>query len=252
MPPGQPWHYPLPPQSAAPPRKPPWPRRHGLWSAVIAFLAVLAIIGGATSCTGSRNAASSSPAPSARPTPTPTAAASTLSCDAQPLARRPADHTVAKVRVSTAAHAQVSAAGPLALVRGERAAGPASADGTRTLRFRVGDARPGVPVVIMVAVSLGASTGSCQATLRPRAAAVTAAAAPPRPTSAPPAAAPPSAAAPAPPPPTAASCHPLSDEGTCYEPGEFCRDSDHGMTGVAGDGKAIECEDNDGWRWEPI
>jgi len=48
------------------------------------------------------------------------------------------------------------------------------------------------------------------------------------------------------------SCHPLSNEGTCYEPGEFCRNSDHGVTGVAGDGKTIICEDNDGWRWEPV
>jgi len=48
-----------------------------------------------------------------------------------------------------------------------------------------------------------------------------------------------------------AGCHPLSDEGTCYEPGEFCRTTDHGLSGVAGDGKAITCEDNDGWRWEP-
>jgi hypothetical protein len=57
--------------------------------------------------------------------------------------------------------------------------------------------------------------------------------------------------APAPvPPPPAASCHPLSNEGTCYEPGEFCRNDDHGVTGVAGDGKTITCEDNDGWRWE--
>ena len=56
---------------------------------------------------------------------------------------------------------------------------------------------------------------------------------------------------PAPPPTTAASCYPLSDEGSCYEPGEFCRDSDHGMTGVAGDGEKIICEDNDGWRWDP-
>ena len=46
-------------------------------------------------------------------------------------------------------------------------------------------------------------------------------------------------------------CYPLSDEGTCYEPGEYCRDSDHGSSGVAGDGEAITCEDNDGWRWEP-
>ena len=48
------------------------------------------------------------------------------------------------------------------------------------------------------------------------------------------------------------SCYPLSNEGTCYEPGEFCRNADHGKTGVAGDGKAIKCEDNDGWRWEPV
>jgi hypothetical protein len=46
-------------------------------------------------------------------------------------------------------------------------------------------------------------------------------------------------------------CSPLSDSGGCYEPGEYCRDSDHGMSGVAGDGEAITCEDNDGWRWEP-
>jgi hypothetical protein len=60
------------------------------------------------------------------------------------------------------------------------------------------------------------------------------------------------AAAPTPPASTApAGCYPLSDEGTCYEPGEYCRDDDHGMSGVAGDGEAIVCEDNDGWRWEP-
>jgi hypothetical protein len=47
------------------------------------------------------------------------------------------------------------------------------------------------------------------------------------------------------------SCYPLSDEGTCYEPGEYCRDSDQGTTGVAGDGETITCEDNDGLRWEP-
>jgi hypothetical protein len=58
-------------------------------------------------------------------------------------------------------------------------------------------------------------------------------------------AAPPASTAPA-------SCYPLSNEGTCYEPGEFCRNADHGKSGVAGDGKAIKCEDNDGWRWEPV
>jgi hypothetical protein len=58
-----------------------------------------------------------------------------------------------------------------------------------------------------------------------------------------------------PPPPTTAapatSCHPLTDGGNCYSPGEYCRDSDHGVTGVAGNGETITCADNDGWRWEP-
>jgi hypothetical protein len=61
----------------------------------------------------------------------------------------------------------------------------------------------------------------------------------------------PSTTAPAAAPSTPSGCYPLSDEGTCYEPGEYCRDSDHGASGVAGDGESIICEDNDGWRWEP-
>ena len=72
----------------------------------------------------------------------------------------------------------------------------------------------------------------------------------PTPTPAPPAQPTPAASAP-PPAPTPAGCTPISDEGTCYEPGEYCRDDDHGVSGVAGDGQAIICEDNDGWRWEP-
>jgi uncharacterized protein YkwD len=48
-----------------------------------------------------------------------------------------------------------------------------------------------------------------------------------------------------------AGCHPLSNEGTCYEPGEYCRNADHGVSGMAGDGEAITCEYNNGWRWEP-
>jgi hypothetical protein len=60
----------------------------------------------------------------------------------------------------------------------------------------------------------------------------------------PPAVAPSTSAAPA-------GCHPLTNSGKCYEPGEFCRAADHGTSGVAGDGEAITCENNDGWRWEP-
>src|SRR5487761_1293069 len=63
-------------------------------------------------------------------------------------------------------------------------------------------------------------------------------AAPPDVTTAP--AVPPAPSNAAPPPPTTpAGCSPRSNEGTCYEPGEFCRNSDHGATGRAGDGETI-------------
>jgi hypothetical protein len=75
----------------------------------------------------------------------------------------------------------------------------------------------------------------------PAPAPTTTAAAPTRPAAV---VAPPASAAPA-------SCRPLTSGGNCYEPGEYCRNADHGASGVAGDGKAITCEDNDGWRWEP-
>jgi hypothetical protein len=52
--------------------------------------------------------------------------------------------------------------------------------------------------------------------------------------------------------PTPTGCYPLTNSGGCYEPGEYCRDTDHGVSGVAGDGEAIMCEYNNGWRWEPI
>jgi hypothetical protein len=61
---------------------------------------------------------------------------------------------------------------------------------------------------------------------------------------------PPPTTAPAAPPP--AACSPLTNGGNCYEPGEYCRNSDHGASGVAGDGEKIICENNNGWRWEPI
>jgi cardiolipin synthase A/B len=56
----------------------------------------------------------------------------------------------------------------------------------------------------------------------------------------------------APPPTTAGSagCSPIDNEGGCYEPGEYCRDDDHGMTGRAGNGETIVCEDENGWYWE--
>ena len=50
---------------------------------------------------------------------------------------------------------------------------------------------------------------------------------------------------------TPTNCYPKTSSGNCYEPGEYCSTADHGMSGVAGDGEAIVCENNNGWRWEP-
>jgi hypothetical protein len=254
MPPG-PRPGPYGPRTARTPtsRTRAWPRRHPIWSVLIAIFLLLVIIGAATNGTKPTGAKSPAAAPSPGATGTPTAhKSSPLACSAQAASSRPADHTIVKIRVRTVAHAQVTATGPLALARGQSAVSRTSAHGTRMLRFRVGDAPPGVAVVITVHVSHDGSSGSCHASLLPRPAPATVVTAPSPPTSPPTSApAPPPTTAPAPPPTTAASCYPLTDAGNCYEPGEYCRNSDHGMTGVAGDGKKIICEDNNGWRWEP-
>lgn len=50
--------------------------------------------------------------------------------------------------------------------------------------------------------------------------------------------------------PAPAACHPTTSGGNCYRPGELCPARDHGVSGVAGNGEAITCKDNNGWRWE--
>lgn len=114
---------------------------------------------------------------------------------------------------------------------------------------------PAAPLTSAVVLSSQAATTST-----PASASTTTAVAPTTTTAAPPPVSPPAAVPP--PPPAAplpasstavqAACHPLTNSGHCYEPGEYCRNSDHGATGVAGDGKVIKCEDNNGWRWEPV
>lgn len=70
--------------------------------------------------------------------------------------------------------------------------------------------------------------------------------------SAPPTSAPkPKATPPPEPTQTSTDCSPKTSSGNCYEPGEYCSVADHGMTGVAGNGEPIICENNNGWRWEP-
>jgi hypothetical protein len=173
--PPPPGPYRAPTAGSPPSRMRAWPRRHPICSALIVIFVLFGIIGAATNNTSSTRASSTTPTPSPHATPTPTAhRSSPLACDAQAVNNWPADRTIAKIRVHTVARAQVTAAGPLALTRGESAASQASARGARTLRFRVGNAPPGDPVVITVQVSRDGSTGSCQASLLPRPAPATA------------------------------------------------------------------------------
>lgn len=215
----------------------------------ITALGLLAILAAARGSGAPKAATSASPAA----TITPAAARAQLACHAQAIRARHGADTTIGVRVRTVARAWVTASEKPSNGRG--AAGRASARGRRTLWFQVGGSAPGDRVVVDVRVSRLGRKGSCQALLLPRlagaAAAPTQPASPSAPSSSSPAAPAPSTSAPAPP-ATATSCYPLSNEGTCYEPGEYCRNDDHGVTGVAGDGEKIICEYNDGWRWEPV
>jgi Protein of unknown function (DUF2510) len=47
----------------------------------------------------------------------------------------------------------------------------------------------------------------------------------------------------------AATCHPRSATGSCYEAGGLCPAADQGVTGVSGEGEAIKCQPDDGLRW---
>ena len=254
QPPGASGHQRGAPQQATPPKKRAWPRRHPIWSAVIAVFAIfvlLVIIGSVASPPStptSHTAAAPTPAPPPSPTPTPAVVPATVAvpptCQALASSRRPRDHTTVKITVSTVAPCAGSRHRPPGPSDRRARRGRADASGLRTVRFRVGDATPGVRVIITVRVSRHGSKGTCRTSLRPRKVKPVQVTAPPAP---PPAPSSPAAA----PRPTATSCYPRSDSGTCYRPGEFCRTSDHGMTGVAGDGEKIICEDNNGWRWEP-
>ena len=171
MPPGQPpWsdgsQYEPPGQHSRPPAKRRWPRRHPVWSALIAILGLLVIIAGIT---GPKSAKASHTTADAA-TSTPAAHKPPLKCQARVMSKRPRDHSTVVIRVQTVAHAEVTATSTVALLKKESAAGPASGNGTRTLRFQVGDAMPDIRVVVHVRVSYHGSTGSCQASFWPRAA----------------------------------------------------------------------------------
>jgi hypothetical protein len=220
---------------------------HLRWRPVARTAALLTAVGLLASCSSA-----------AKPDTTAAQSEATLACAAQITTRHISADSVIKMHVHTVPGATVTASGPVALVHGEHPGTAANAAGDRAIRPRLDGAVPGLSYVT-VSVVLGARHGACTAALTvpappaspspspaPAPSPSSAPAPSPSPTSAPPTPAPPTSA-----PPAATSCYPISDEGTCYEPGEFCRDDDHGMTGLAGDGETITCEDNDGWRWEP-
>jgi hypothetical protein len=227
------------------------PCPHSAARLVIALAAVALVTAACGSSAKKLTGAVTAPTPPA--TVAPAASTPALACHAQATRPHPRDHSSVGVRVTTVPHARVTGVATWS-VTGQSVSGRANAQGTRVLRFRVGNATPGTQAMIDVHISSNGRKASCQASFEPRAA-LAAAVHPPPPAPSPHPAPPPTTAAPPPPPPPSpapAGCHPLTDSGKCYEPGEFCRESDAGVIGLAGDGETIKCENNDGLRWEPI
>ena len=129
--------------------------------------------------------------------------------------------TVPGARITVVAHFQAG---------DRKQSAHANAAGVHTFWFQLDSATPGYRVRVSVSVSANGQTLASRAWFIPRQRS--------------PAVSPPSAAPPS-------GCYPKTDSGNCYEPGEFCRATDHGVHGVAGNGEPIVCLDNDGWRWEP-
>lgn len=148
-----------------------WPRRHPVWSALIAIAGLLITIGATANAKPTAVSNTTTDAAS-HATATATADRSPLKCQAQATSRQPRDHTTVTIKVHTVAHAEVTATSRLASLRNRDVTGSANAKGTWAFRARVGDATPGARVVVAVRVSRHGSTGRCQAAFRPRAAAV--------------------------------------------------------------------------------
>ena len=176
-------------------------------------------------------AATATPTPSATPTPTP---APPLTSTASVTRKHPIVGTKVGIVVSTVPNARITVVAHFET--GDHKKTARDATGLHTFWFPTGSVTPGYRVRVDVRVSANGQTRSSRTSFTPR----------PKP--------PPPQPAPAPttaPPPAPSGCYPKTDSGNCYEPGEFCRTSDAGVRGVAGDGEAIICENNNGLRWEP-
>ena len=204
---------------------------------ITAVLAVSALALAACSSTHTQattastaSASTASPAPTQTTSPPPPPLTSTASVTR----RHPITGTTVGVLVSTAPGARITVVAHFEAGDRKKTA-RADSTGRATFWFSLGSAPPGVRVTVIVRVSAHGQKRSTR---------VWFSAAP----------ASPSAcsshygacASPAP-----SGCHPTTSSGNCYEPGEFCPHADAGMSGIAGDGEAIICEDNNGLRWEP-
>jgi hypothetical protein len=136
------------------------------------------------------------------------------------------------VQVSTAPGARITVVAHFAAGDREKTA-RADATGLHTFWFPLGSAPPGIRVMVTVRVSAHGQKRLTRVWFTPRQ--------PP----------PPPAPKPTTAPPAPSGCYPTTSSGNCYEPGEFCPHADAGMSGIAGNGEAIICEDNNGLRWEP-
>jgi len=240
-PPGQPpgpsgpsWQPP-PPQ---PPRKS-WPARHKVWTAIIGVVGVFVVLGVIGSVAGSPKstptASVGTPSASTRaPSPTPTTSppAAPLTSTASVTRKHPRTGSTVGVRVSTVPGARITVVAHFEAGDREKTA-RADATGLHTFWFPVGSAPPGVRVMVTVRVSAHGQKRLTRVSFTPRQPPPPPA---PRPTTAPPA-------------PT--GCYPTTSSGNCYRAGEFCPQADAGMSGIAENGEAIICEDNNGLRWEP-
>jgi hypothetical protein len=198
--------------------------------------AAVALVVAVAGCSSAPHAAPIVPAaqasPTASPTPSPAVSPTPLPLTGTASVTRQHPRTGTKVGVSvvTSPGARITVIAHFAV--GDRKK-TARADGTglHTFWFPIGGARPGIRVRVDVRVSAHGQQRSTRVWFIPRQ--------------------PPPAPAPTPPPPPPSGCYPKTSSGHCYEPGEFCPHADAGMSGVAGDGEAIICEDNNGLRWEP-
>ena len=121
-----------------------WPRRHPVWSALIAIVGlfiVISVVANPKPTKASRTTADAAP----HSTATPTADRSSLKCRAQAASKQPRDHTTVTIKVHTVAHADVTATSRVAPLKNEHVTGSSNASGTWTWRVRVGDATPGNP-----------------------------------------------------------------------------------------------------------